>query len=129
MQTDDDQSSRQPDRILIHAASKIERVDSGGLVDKILHAMVEQMLLALNKFASHGSGWTLDQIVNIEIRSAKAKPKRALSYLALPGKLARHCLYWISETKKTGIVFCIAILPPTIKVWSLTSSSWCSAKQ
>ena len=53
--------------------------------------MVEQMLLALNNFASHGSGRTLNQIVNIVIRLAKAKPIRASSYLALPGNLARTC--------------------------------------
>ena len=49
------------------------------------------MLLALNYFASHGSGWTLDQILNIEIRLAKAKRIRASSFLALSGKLARTC--------------------------------------
>ena len=64
-------------------------MDFGGLADKTSHAMVEQLLLALNNFASHGSGWTLHQIVNLEIRLAKAKPIRASSYLALPGKLAR----------------------------------------
>ena len=91
MKTDVDLSSSQPDRISVHVASKMERVDFGGLADKTFHAMVEQMLLALNNFASHGSGWTLNQIVNIEIRLAKAKPIRASSYLALPGKLARTC--------------------------------------
>ena len=91
MKTDDDLSSSQPDRISIHVASKMERVDFGGLADKTFHVMVEQMLLALNNFASHGSGWTLNQIVNIEIRLAKAKPIRASSYLALPGNLARTC--------------------------------------
>ena len=73
MKTDDDLSSSQPDRISILVASKMERVDFGGLADKTFHAM---MLLALNNFASHGSGWTLNQIVNIEIRLAKAKPIR-----------------------------------------------------
>ena len=91
MQTNDDLSSSQPDRISIPDASKMERVDFGGLADKTFHAMVEQMLLALNNFASHGSGWTLDQILNIEIRLGKAKPIRASSYLALPGKIARTC--------------------------------------
>ena len=88
-QTDNDLSSSQLNGISIHVATKIKRVDFGGLADKTFHAMVEQMLLALNNFASHGSGWTLDQIVNIEIRLAKAKPIRASSYLAIPGKLAR----------------------------------------
>ena len=80
-----------PIKISIHVASKMERVDFGGLADKTFHTMVEQMLLALNNFASHGSGWTLDQTVAIEFRLAEAKPIRASSYLALPGKLARTC--------------------------------------
>ena len=91
VKTDDDLSSSQPDRISIHVASKMEWVDFGVLAEKTFHAIVEQMLLALNNFASHGSGWTLNQIVNIEIRLAKAKPIRASSYLALPGNLERTC--------------------------------------
>ena len=85
---DDEEPSSQPDKISVHVQSKMERVDFGGLADKTFHAMLEQMLLSLNNFASHGSGWTLDQIVNIEVRLAKAKPITASSYLALPAKLA-----------------------------------------
>ena len=89
MKTDDDLSSSQPDRISIHVASKREQVDLCGLADKTFHSM--EAFLALNNFASHGSGWTLNQIFNIEIRLAKAKPIRASSYLALPSNRARRC--------------------------------------
>ena len=41
MKTDDDLSSSHSDRISIHVASKMERVDFGGLADKTFHAMVE----------------------------------------------------------------------------------------
>ena len=58
------------------------------MTDKSFHSMVEQMLLSLNNFASHGSGWTLDRIENIEVRLVKNKPISASSYLALPGKLS-----------------------------------------
>ena len=68
MKTDDDLSSSRPDRSSIHVAWKTERVDFVGLADKNFHAMVEQMLQALNNFASHGSGWNFNQIINIEIR-------------------------------------------------------------
>ena len=85
---DNEFSSSQPDRISVYVNSKMERVDFGGLPDKSFHAMVEQMLLALNNFASHGSGWALDQIDNIEVRLVKNKPMSASSYLALPGKLS-----------------------------------------
>ena len=66
----------------------MERVDFGDLADKSFHSMVRQMLLSLNNFASHGSGWTLDQIENIEVRLVKNKPISASSYLALPGTLS-----------------------------------------
>ena len=124
MKTDDDLSSRQADRISIHVGSKMERVDFGGLADKTFHAMVEQMLLALSNFASHGSGWTLNQIVNIEIRLAKAKPIRTSSYLALPDNLARTCsllnirnredenCFLYCYTAAYHLRFCPQLLPP-----------------
>ena len=64
MQTDDHLLSNQTDRISIHVASKMERVDFDGLADTTFRAMIEQMPLALNNFASHVSGRTLDQIVS-----------------------------------------------------------------
>ena len=44
--------------------------------------------LSLNNFAAHGSGWTLDEIENIEVRLVKNKTISASSYLALPGTLS-----------------------------------------
>ena len=43
----------------------------------------------LNSFASHGRGWTLDQITKIEIRTVKWKPITGSSYLVLPQRLSR----------------------------------------
>ena len=54
---DDEISSSQPERISVYLQSKMERVNFGGLTD---NSLIEQMLLSLNNFASHGSGWTLD---------------------------------------------------------------------
>ena len=71
---EDESFSSQPDRISVYLQIKMERVDVGGLADKRFHSMVEQMLLSLNIFASHGSGWTLDQIENIEVRLVKNEP-------------------------------------------------------
>ena len=50
------------------------------------------MLLALNNFAFHGSGRTVDSIENIELKLARSKPIAAFSYLALPAELAK-CQY------------------------------------
>ena len=71
---DSEDLSEESHKITIHVQSKMERVDFGGIADESFHQMVEQMLLSLNSFASHGSGWTLDQIIKIEIRTVKSKP-------------------------------------------------------
>ena len=86
---DSEDLSEESHKITIHVQSKMERVDFGGIADESFHQMVEQMLLSLNSFASHGSGWTLDQIIKIEIRTVKSKPIEGSSYLALPHKLSQ----------------------------------------
>ena len=56
---------------------------------------VEQKLLSLNNFASHGNSWTVDSIENIELRFPRSKPIAASSYLALPTELA-SCQYLLN---------------------------------
>ena len=87
--SNDENVSSQPDFIKIYINSKTQRVDFTGLSKSCFAGMVEQMLLALNNFASHGSGWTVDRIENIELRLARSKPIAASSYLALPTELAK----------------------------------------
>ena len=91
----DENVSSQSDRIKIYINSKMQRVDFTGLSKSCFAGMVEQMLLALNNFASHGSGWTLDSIENIELRLARSKPIAASAYLALPTELAK-CQYLLN---------------------------------
>ena len=86
---DSEDLSEESNKITVHVQSKMERVDFGGIADESFHQMVEQMLLSLNSFASHGSGWTLDQIIKIEIRTVKLKPIAGSSILALPHKLSQ----------------------------------------
>ena len=93
--TSDENINSQPDRIKIFVNSKMQRVDFTGLSKSCFAGMVEQMLLSLNNFASHGSGWTVDSIDNVELRFVKTKPIAASSYLALPAKLAR-CQYLLN---------------------------------
>ena len=73
----------------------MQRVDFTGLSKPCFAGMVEQMLLSLNNFASHGSGWTVDSIENIELRFARSKPIAASSCLALPTELAK-CQYLLN---------------------------------
>ena len=87
--SNDENVSSQPDRIKLYMNSKTQRVDFTGLSKSCFAGMVEQMLLALNNFASHGSGWTVDRIENIELRLDRSKPIAASSYLALPTDLAK----------------------------------------
>ena len=93
--TSDENINSQPDRIKIFVNSKMQRVDFTGLSKSCFAGMVEQMLLSLNNFASHGSGWTVDSIDNVELRFVKTKPIFASSYLALPAELAR-CQYLLN---------------------------------
>ena len=93
--TSDENIKSQPDRIKIFVNSKMQRVDFTGLSKSCFAGMVEQMLLSLNNFASHGSGWTVDSIDNVELRFVKTKPIVASSYLALPAELAR-CQYLLN---------------------------------
>ena len=79
--------------------SKMQRVDFIGLSKPFFSGRVEQMLLALNNFASYGSGWTVDGIDNVEVRCVRIKPIAATSFLALPGDLAR-CWYLLNNRNR-----------------------------
>ena len=85
----DENVSSQPDRIKIYINSKMQGVDISGLSKSCFAGMVEQMLLALNIFASQGSGWTVDRVENIELSLATSKLIAASSYSALPTDLAK----------------------------------------
>ena len=79
-----------------------------GLSKSFFTGTVEQMLLSLNNFASHGSGWAVDSIDNVELRFAKTKPIAASSYLALPAELAR-CQYLLNirnQQDETCFLYC-----------------------
>ena len=98
---DNEFSSSQPDRISLYVISKMERVDFGGLTDKSFHAMVEQMLLALNNFASHGSGWTLDQIDNIEVRLVKKQTNKRI-FISSASRKTLSYVSFAQYTKQRG---------------------------
>ena len=49
-------------------------IDFSGLSNDEFLGMVEQMLISLTNFASHGSGWTVDIISHLVIRFSKTKP-------------------------------------------------------
>ena len=103
----DENVSSQPDRIKININSKTQRVDCTGLSNSCLAGMVEHMLLALNNFASHGSGWTVDRIENIELKLARSKPILASSYLALPTDLekSQHLLKIRNRQDKKSFLY------------------------
>lgn len=57
------------------------------LTDDTFHRMVQQMMTSLFNFASQGSGWVLDKIVEGQIKFARFSPIRGSSYIALPASL------------------------------------------
>ena len=65
--------------IAIFANSKSQWVDFPGLSNECFSEMTEQMILALNNFSSHGSGWSINKIKNVELRLAKTKPMQSSS--------------------------------------------------
>ena len=48
------------DRITIFAYSKSQRADFPGLSNESFSEMTDEMMLALNNFSSHGSGWSIN---------------------------------------------------------------------
>ena len=61
------------DHITIFANSKSQRVDFPGISNESFSEMTKQMILALNNFSSHGSGWSINEIKNVELQLAKTK--------------------------------------------------------
>ena len=71
---DEESPKTSADHITIFANSKPHRVDLPGLSNESFSEITEQMILALNNFSSHGSGWPINEIKNVELRLAKTKP-------------------------------------------------------
>ena len=71
---DEESPNTSADHITIFANSKSQRVDFPGLSNEAFFEMIEQMILALNNFSSHGSGWSIKQIKNVEFGLVKTKP-------------------------------------------------------
>ena len=67
------------EHITIFANSKAQRVEIPGLNNECFSEMTEQMIIALNNFSSHGSGWSINQIKKVAMRLTKTKQIRASS--------------------------------------------------
>ena len=76
---DEESAKTSVDHITIFAKSKFQQVDFPGLSNECLSEMTGQMILALNNFSSHGSGWSINKIKNVELRLAKTKPIQSSS--------------------------------------------------
>ena len=53
--------------------------------------MAQQMICVLNWFSSNGSGWVIEKINNLELKTVKFNPIRSSWYLALPSELFNNC--------------------------------------
>ena len=71
----------------IYVNSLMVPILADGLADGILYEMVDRMQSVLHLFASHGSGWVLQQVVRLFIKFGKMNPNRGSSHITLPLKL------------------------------------------
>ena len=62
---------------------------SDGLADGTFFELVDRMQSVLHSFASHGSGWVLQQVVRLFIKVGKMNPIRGSSHITLPIKIAK----------------------------------------
>ena len=62
---------------------------SDGLADGTFNEMVDRMQSVLHSFASHGSGWVLQQVVRLFIKFGKMNPIRGSSHITLPLKITK----------------------------------------
>ena len=76
--------------ITIFAKTDMKTVYYDGLSEEEFFTMAQQMICALNCFASNGSGWVLQKNINLELKVVKFNPIRGSSYLALPSELVNN---------------------------------------
>ena len=98
----------QPEIMTLYVNSKMKPVDFDGLSDNQYYEMTEQMLLNLNNFSSQGSGWTVSNVRNLQVRLAKSRSVRAGSFLKLPSKLqgSRHILNIRNNKDEKCFLYC-----------------------
>ena len=84
----DENATETEERIEIYANSVMTPIYVEGLTDELYCSMVQKMKAVLPTFASSGSGWVVEKIIKLDIKFARYRPIRGLSYLALPHKLA-----------------------------------------
>ena len=79
--------NEQREKLTIHLNSNLTPVFYNGLDIETYYSMMDQIASNLIVFSSQGSGWVVDQIDKLTIRTCKFSPIRASSYLPLPEEL------------------------------------------
>ena len=70
----------EPDKLMLYLNTDMVRVDYSELERGQFVEMIEHMLKTINCFASHGSGWLVEEISKVNINFAILSPMRAASY-------------------------------------------------
>ena len=73
----------------IYVNSLMVPIPADGLADGTFYEMVDRMQSVLHSFASHGSGWVLQQVVRLFIKFGKMNHFRGSSHITLPLKNAK----------------------------------------
>ena len=79
-----DSSKTEHKRIEIYANSDMKPVTSLGLEDDEFFEMVEKIQAVLESFASYGSGWVLQHVIQVFVKLAKFSPILGSFYIDLP---------------------------------------------
>ena len=84
----DENSTEAEERVEIYANSLMTPIYVEGLTDELYWSMVEKMMAVLSTFASSGSDWVIEKIINFDLKFARYRPICGSSYLALTHTLA-----------------------------------------
>ena len=93
--------------ITIYTNSAYIPVDAQCWSDQEFFHAVDQMLKTIYQFASHGSGWKVHQINEINIKLVKNSPIRGSSFIELPRNLRKH-KKWLLNIRNTADHKCFA---------------------
>ncbi len=99
--------SDQDERIRIFAMTNLIPIFVDGLGSDEISQMVEQMMLTVHNFASHGSGcWVVEKIDRLTLKAAQFPPIRPGTYLALSLELKDRFVLDIRNKDDRCFAYC-----------------------
>ena len=91
--------------ITIYSNTNFVNVDVEGIDDEQFHDMVDKVISTIHQFASHGSGWRVNQIEALKVKFAKFSPIRGSSFIEIPKGLKKHKRFLLNITNDNDKCF------------------------